>query len=259
MTDFVDRLLGRPGAPPIRPVVPSLFEPITSAGAEPPLPMGTFTGSEPGPQRTDEPRPVDTTAGNGGEPPAPAPVPAPPIAVVREPIAPPPVPAESTGEKAPPTAVVHQVTGEPAPIPTAPQTPAPVRVPGERRVETVREIVHHTAPPAAAPATHPVSAVRVPEPPEPAYPREPPPAPVPPASHPVRPVAPGFPAVPPIPVAAPVPLRREPSEPDVHITIGRVEVKAAVEAERPKRRDPGKRPVLSLDEYLRGRAGGDRA
>jgi hypothetical protein len=45
--------------------------------------------------------------------------------------------------------------------------------------------------------------------------------------------------------------------PTIHVTIGRIEVKAATPALAPKRGTPAS-PTMSLDEYLRRRSGGDR-
>jgi hypothetical protein len=45
-------------------------------------------------------------------------------------------------------------------------------------------------------------------------------------------------------------------EPVVHITIGRVEVRAAAEAAPAQRRSPKRSMALGLDEYLRRKAGG---
>lgn len=45
-------------------------------------------------------------------------------------------------------------------------------------------------------------------------------------------------------------------EPVVHITIGRVEVRAAAEPQPAPRRGPRRRQALGLDEYLRRKAGG---
>jgi hypothetical protein len=46
------------------------------------------------------------------------------------------------------------------------------------------------------------------------------------------------------------------AEPVVHISIGRVEVKAVAETTAPRRPPQPKRPALSLDDYLRERSGG---
>lgn len=61
-------------------------------------------------------------------------------------------------------------------------------------------------------------------------------------------------------VAAPrawLPPRQVPDpEPVVHITIGRVEVRATAEPQPAPRRGPRRRQALGLDEYLRRKAGG---
>lgn len=46
-------------------------------------------------------------------------------------------------------------------------------------------------------------------------------------------------------------------EPTIHVTIGRVEVRAAPPAAPPPKARRSEPPVMSLDEYLRKRAGGD--
>ncbi|RJO70867.1 hypothetical protein D5S18_27170 [Nocardia panacis] len=43
MTDFVDRLLGRGRIAGIRPLIPTLFEPLSARGGDMELPMGQFT------------------------------------------------------------------------------------------------------------------------------------------------------------------------------------------------------------------------
>jgi hypothetical protein len=45
--------------------------------------------------------------------------------------------------------------------------------------------------------------------------------------------------------------------PTIHVTIGRIEVKAAPPASAPKQRSPAS-PTMSLEEYLRRRSGGER-
>jgi len=70
---------------------------------------------------------------------------------------------------------------------------------------------------------------------------------------------------PPIPTfPSGVDRHREPAEsasrpavPDIHVTIGRLEIRAAKPAQRP-RRTPAQAPVMSLDEYLRQRASGNK-
>jgi hypothetical protein len=48
-----------------------------------------------------------------------------------------------------------------------------------------------------------------------------------------------------------------PREPDVHVTIGRIEVRAMPEP-KPTRTEPRKGAPLSLDDYLKGRREGAR-
>lgn len=290
MTDFIDRLLGRADAPPIRPVVPSLFEPVRPAVGEPPLPMGTFTDSDPGPQGTDVPDPVSApvpliSPASPAREPAASP-PAPVVQAIREPASPatPTEPVVEQPAATPPPQLVR-VSREPAASPPAPVVHAirePVATsaaatslagfPPERHVDAVQEIACRVLVPAAQPpAASSTPVVRVPDPlalkgaqaeSAPSAHREPPeparPAPTLPSAHPVGPVVPGYPVVPSIPVAVPPLAQRERREPDVHITIGRVEVKATTEPGRPKHQEQSKQPVLSLDAYLRGRAGGDR-
>ncbi|WP_328609089.1 hypothetical protein OG943_08190 [Amycolatopsis sp. NBC_00345] len=243
MNDFVDRLLGRPGAAPIRPVVPMLFEPAAPLRTPPALPMGTFSESGP---------PGEPVAPPDGPSPVPIVVPAAePATFVRE------------------SRETHETRVEPA---------APQRPPGRLVRETVREVPQERDDPVALPVTigtaAPVVAVPVAMAPAAVAPRAaelPAAAPMavtpaavasttasePVRAHPVTRARPGpAPAGPPRPPMA----RRaaEPAGPDVHISIGRVEIKAVpgpAPAPRPERH---RRPVLGLDEYLKERAGGDR-
>lgn len=78
-----------------------------------------------------------------------------------------------------------------------------------------------------------------------------------PRAHPVQAVTPrSSPEFPPA-VSTPTRSRRAQAEPTVHITIGRVEVKATPAPATPKRTQKANQPVLSLNDYLRDRAGGD--
>jgi hypothetical protein len=244
MSDFVNRLLGEGDAPPIRPIVPSLFE--RASRAEEPLPMGAVTDLHP--QRTIAPEPRQVVV----ELPAPA---AQPMACPAHAEA--PVAAPSVAEAAEP---VHQV------VPAAPAAEkghppvSQVRLPEagtfelhrDRAPDAVVERGEVTSQrPPAAPAAHPVAAL----PPVAAVPV----AAAPPRAHPVgsltRQTVPEHPVSTSIPVGA----RRAPSaEPTVHISIGRVEVKASAQAAAPKPAQRANQPVLSLDDYLRDRAGGDR-
>lgn len=66
------------------------------------------------------------------------------------------------------------------------------------------------------------------------------------------------PRLPPQPVAHPVqPAVSQPAEPAVHVTIGRVEIRAVSAPAAPKRPAPSK-PALSLSDYLDRRSGGRR-
>lgn len=246
MNDFVDRLLGRPGAVPIRPVVPMLFEPVAPLRTPPALPMGTFSESGP---------PGEPVAPRDGPSPVPIVVPvAEPVTFVRE------------------SRETHETRVEPA---------APQRQPGRLVRETVREVpqerddpvalpvpIGTAAPVVAAPAAPAAKALRAAELPAAASTAATSTAAAPTAvaattasepvrAHPVTRARPGpAPAGPPRPPMA----RRaaEPAGPDVHISIGRVEIKAVpgpAPAPRPERH---RRPVLGLDEYLKERAGGDR-
>lgn len=80
----------------------------------------------------------------------------------------------------------------------------------------------------------------------------------------VRPVSAGGVIAQPQVVSAP---RREPAQPDpvrpepapvIQVTIGRIEVRATPPATRPARSARTTPPVMSLEEYLRGRNGGSR-
>ncbi|MEV7037721.1 hypothetical protein [Amycolatopsis sp. NPDC051061] len=250
MTDFVHRLLGRTGAaaPPIRPVVASLFEPRRArAAVDAALPMGEVTDS---PQETFElpaaapvvtqppsaPRLASEVPWREPEPPAPREDEA-PIAQER------PAPREDGTLTVDAPAAAHPVTvevvlPEPARLPAAPARTTPERPAKTRQGGR-----------AAAPSLEDESA-------PPSFPAEAEPV----RAHPVRPA----PAAAREPVDVPKPSRpvsrRAPAaEPTVHISIGRVEVKAAPQpAPRPARAESPRRPAVSLDDYLRNRAGGDR-
>ncbi|MFF0148744.1 hypothetical protein ATK36_5933 [Amycolatopsis sulphurea] len=241
MSDFVDRLLGRTGSPPVRPIVPTLFEPVAPLRTSAVLPMGTFSESDPPhepPAPFPAPRPgtvpgtatvfhesrethetrVDIPAPHKESRPQPQPQPEPVREIIRERL-------EEHTDPAAPSITVTSVTAPAVPVVAPPAAPAVI-------------------PPAASEATPPTVA---PPTAEPVY------------AHPVtrarpRPVA----AEPPRPPK--VRRRPEPTEPDVHISIGRVEIKAvpAPAPATPPRPGRSRLPVLGLDEYLKERAGGDR-
>lgn len=253
MTDFVNRLLGRDDAPPIRPVVASLFEPFAPADPESPLlsagtlsdwhadPPGTIESTPTGPAN-----PIATPATRerlAGPSAAVAPARAatvvlprlPATTAKREQLAVPAVPVRSAEAGTPadpqpwaPAAVSPEGRIEPiGPRVTAPTTAAPRPAPGRSSAVVVR-----------APVLQP--ARRTPQ-----------------VGHPVTPSASSY-SVHAVGSTVPVGVRRAAAgAPDVHISIGRVEVRAAAEPVAPPREEQRKQPVLSLDDYLRGRSGGD--
>ncbi|MFE3175995.1 hypothetical protein ACFXPA_10810 [Amycolatopsis sp. NPDC059090] len=283
MNDFVDRLLGRIDAPPIRPLVPTLFEPASPVGAEPGLPMGTFTESERKPVVTKETERVREVPGLER--------------IIQETLATLPGPVErvretevshterveggretrvlgpesvervrETSVQSPPVVErVREVSepGEPGTVvresvvESRTHTEHATVSSSERVTESLREHEVRTENLQRETVLQPVAAAErevVPVPPEPERA-----APVP-AVDPVRahPVARPRPEPGPQPqqqLRQPLAIRRQkaPVEPDVHISIGRVEVVArpapAAAPKPPKER----KPLLSLDDYLRER------
>ncbi len=244
MTDFVHRLLGRPGpaAPPIRPVIASLFEPRRGRPAvDAALPMGEVTDS-----------PQETLAV-----PAAAPV------VTRPPSAPRLAPALPAREPEPPAPREHGT-------PSAPEQRAPredgtfaVDAPAAAHPVTVEVVLPEPARLPAAPARttpeRPAKTRRGARAAAPSLEDQPAPESLPAEAEPVRahPVRPA-PAAAREPVDVPKPTRpvsrRTPAaEPAVHISIGRVEVKAAAPPAPPARTESRRRPAVSLDDYLRDR------
>jgi hypothetical protein len=228
MTDFVDRLLGRVEPPPIRPLIPTMFEPLTRRAVEAPLPMGQFS---------------DTGADIAAEPP---------------------------GHHAIPAAAPPGQFDTPVPTPPEPSRP-PATVLHELHIHTRHDHSHRTdrlsaetqkgdVTVAAQRDPSPVS-TEAPDGPATTYANHPAPHTVAnhPASHTVsQPSPPPRKAVPrgPARVVAQRALRS--AEPDVHISIGRVEITAAPPpATGPNPVRGAKRPQLSLDDYLRSR-GADR-
>ncbi len=228
MIDFVDRMLGRSAGSVIRPLLPTLYEPITR-GTDEPLPLGVFTESA-GQSADAEPTAVD-------------------------------------GLSAPQLDYAAQETPElPAPSQNAVSAPAAP----QRRVEHPREAAPHpasptssaalAAPPHRSPADPLDSRARR-EQPELPGPSAPGPAVMPTPAHRTS-------VTPPVSVATHESFIERPSafqqafvqerartrEPDVHISIGRVEIKtAAPTAPPPRRVDSARRPQLTLDDYLKSR------
>ncbi|MFL6196542.1 MAG: hypothetical protein ACJ75H_20340 [Thermoanaerobaculia bacterium] len=50
---------------------------------------------------------------------------------------------------------------------------------------------------------------------------------------------------------------REAPEPVIHVTIGRIEVRATAAPKAPARERPAARPAVDLEEYLRQRSKGE--
>lgn len=251
MSRILGRVLGDPAGPDlVRPRLPMLFEPGLGVAAEPDdiameavHPDGSPSGPADGPQ---------APAGPAAGPPA--------------------VPGHMTGGWPPAAA------GTPRPVPSRPSPAEPARVPGPAGSYLPEDAA--TAHPGRPRQAHPVR-------PEPAFPPAPSPAP-PPAAGP-RPAAPGTNPVMPgerpglAPMAALLPMaalaapahparraaenpaaghlaageaRGAPdAEPVVHISIGRVEIRADRAAPPPaERRASRPRPVApDLSEYLKRR------
>jgi hypothetical protein len=228
MNDFVDRMLGRSAGSAIRPLLPTLYEPITRGGVDESLPMGTFTSTG---------HPLDT------EP-----------AAVEQLSVPTPV---YVMPAAPQLRAPTQIAASVAAAPSRPIEPAPVAAP--HPVVPAKTAVP-SAPPPRRPADPVEARARVEQP----SPSGPPAAPAPSAPPPVQ-----RPTVTPTgPTTehdrfrgrtkafqqALVQQRDRVREPDVHISIGRVEIKAARPTSAPARRaDSARRPQLTLDDYLKSR------
>lgn len=224
MTDFVDRLLGRTGFPGIAPAIPTLFEPLSTPRSEDPLPSGVFTTSTSSPDVAAT-RPV-----------VPSSVPVVAHAPQPQPIAP-SVPTLAASAPLAVAAHAMRVETERHIEATVDRLRDPVAAVRELSTTLVREQV---SVPAACPTpvattetlTNRVHTQHVSQKPSEA------------------------------PTRSRPPIRQRVGavrEPDVHITIGRVEITATPPAAAPKQRaDASKRPILSLDDYLRDRAGGDR-
>ncbi len=232
MTDFVDRLLGRSPCAPIRPLLPTLYEPVAFGAADEPLPMGSFTDSAGSEHATgtaaaeelsvpEPPRALLTAAG-------------PPSAVHPATIS----PAARGAANEPP----HAAPRGPAPALSPPATPPHQMAAGPLVRRPSRE--HPRPPGPSSAATSPAE--------EPAVRRSvgDVPSRIPTTAH-ERVLA--------RPNALQQDFVRERDrarEPDVHISIGRVEIKAAVTAASPARRaDSSRRPQLTLDDYLKSRGG----
>lgn len=229
MSDFVDRLLGRSAPALIRPLLPTLFEPSSRGDVDEPLPLGTFTAS---PERAHDTEPAGAVG-----------------LLVPHP--------EPPAERATPNARQEQMAPAPERRPTEfpgvprHQGPDPVRAPsppvrhgarqtaseGRSRMdpEPTRRVAVPTSPPESSPGL----------PTEPPARRPAPPVVIERSSHRTSVFERNV-----------VASHQRASEPDVHISIGRVEITAPAPPPTVSRRtDLRRRPQLTLDEYLKSREG----
>ena len=228
MIDFVDRLLGRSEHPPIRPALPTLFEPSRAADPDE-LPLGVFSS----PPAVEVPDPA-------GIAPAPAATP------------PPPAPAPAPGQPA---------AANPVALPSGTQPPSAPRPPGRDTRETVRAT---TVPERSLITSHTETSLLIDRGRPAGSPGSTPPAPTaaPPsqrsAEAPRQPAAPTrAPRATPVgsPPQPPAVPRRGRRDPDVHVTIGRVEIKAAAGRSAGPQRSTtaARRPPVTLEDYLKTR------
>lgn len=250
MTGFFESLAARARgeAPAVRPRLPGIFESATAA--EPFEQMEVFVETaEPAPAAPVQAAPMATeikvrreVADRVIAAPAPAPEPvrteATLPAAVLTPVAA-SAPSRSVAEAVQPRTV-------PSRDPSPPPVPTPVQVTADRgRREDAPPVAHQPAPASRDDATmRAVSAVT---------PVGPPPSLAPPARSSARDIVPQVararPAQTP-PVARPEPRREETT---VHVSIGRIEVRAVQPTPEARPREPAKSAVMSLDDYLRTR------
>lgn len=236
MRDFLDRLLGRDDAPAIRPLIPSLFETFPEVPVADSLPMGTFSDTG-GPMNTSP-----AAAESMGTQPDRAPVSVVTAAAEhrmvgtrpsRSAMASPPMP-----DRTPLLSGERSARPDPAVVPR--------NSPEEQRkiastAPPMLDAPHREAPEHPAPNPDPVAVKQDSS----SLPR---PETVPARSHPVSHSS----------VPLPPPPARTSREPDVHISIGRVEVRATPAPQPSERKSAtANRLRLTLDDYLRARAGGD--
>jgi hypothetical protein len=217
-------LLGGPGFSPIRPLIPTLFEPMGRSEPDQPLPLGVFSA---------------TTS---------------PIAAAHDPLrsdlsVPPAPPVETGSVTAPPTPDARPVH----------VTQTPVHQTIEVHATTQHLYTDHR--PAAAVSGRRTVESAVP-PAEPVAAQHKPAVIVQPSAAPAG--AAGSKTVTTVhhheTVLGRADVQREPrrrpraAEPDVHISIGRVEIRAGQDGKAARQRaDSRKSPRLSLEDYLRGR------
>ncbi|GAA4005691.1 hypothetical protein GCM10022247_29120 [Allokutzneria multivorans] len=238
--DFVGRLLGDGAELAVRPLLPSLFDPVPAP--EPSEPFEPF--AEPVARQSLQPEPRVAAAE--------------PEVVVREPKAEQPVRPQPS---APPRAALPEV-----PKREAAQPKSPRRTVQETPLPEPKAVVPRRAPE--------VLATRSPEPLAPVKSTRGKPVAAKPQEIPVvqqvektvvrqgvntvipviAPITPVLPAA--RPQSPVVPRRAKAVEQTVHITIGRVEVKAPSDKAPERRAAPRRQPTTSLEDYLRSRGGG---
>lgn len=265
MSDFLTNLAARSAgvAETIQPRVPALFEPQGPGGRLPASPGSGESEHETAEERDvpdvrpssiedpvtrvrpvrqtaeEEPRPQAAAVGDANRPPSPL------LADRRD------VPAVNVGT--PKTAAVPPVELV-APASLASPRPsvgeAPVKAPAAEPIE--RTALFKPREPERTPVSP--SAGKEPAIPPAASRNEPAPPPAAPPLRPAKTIA--QPQVMPRvekPRPTPAPTSTKTPEPVIHVTIGRIEVRASSEAAT-SRKAPATRPVTSLDEYLSGRA-----
>ncbi|HEV7401755.1 MAG TPA: hypothetical protein VGO11_02470 [Chthoniobacteraceae bacterium] len=275
MSDYLTRLAERVAAPEIalRPRTLSLFEPVAQSAPAPPLEPPESREAlarveeEPAPRaaRTpaDIPLPNAPASPAFREPPTPPPAPALSTPATLEPrpallVAPAPWPDREPPAAAEPLAPARSPVGEVVPArppagddaePVEPAAPRPrpavaalasLQRPPDRDAPRVSEHVTSTAAAAPAPAIEPIAkpGAQVPVPPPALVPM--PPAPRMRAGENARRDAPAPP-------------------PAIHVTIGRLEIRAQMPPPGSPRARPSKTAATDLAEYLRRRSGGGAA
>lgn len=249
MTDFVDSLLGRSELASIRPLLPTLFEPMPRGDVDEQLPIEAFTNL-PADTSAELSAPQEAAPGTFTNPPAAGPTPEPNSFqnfVPREQTL---LSASTPRPGAPlraPLVVPNRDEAEPAPC-----------QPDVIRAETDRGRAQHhhsVTPQTSSRVVTEQSDLQNP----PVNTSTSPMSPAPQIGLPRAPMVPETPrrrAAEPAggsPHAA-VRSRDRSREPDVHISIGRVEIKASPPAAVPQRpKKTQKRPQLTLDDYLKSR------
>jgi hypothetical protein len=296
MSDYLSRALDResPGTPGVRPALPSVFEPDNASTSIAPLEMETPIGDDPSRKTRDTHHETGAEIPPARQPVVTLPgrPPVAPVDAIRAEAAVPPEPPRKRKEPTKETLVraghtpvapliVAALPAEPL-LPKEQQMPGPaaakpivrprVETPaGPSRAMAAKPIVR-PAPESlpSAPGAAPVTAERGPTAPpaglarETAAPESGPRPAMAPAPEPVAPALPAVPRVFPAPPRAkparnfPVGRNAAAASRPVHITIGRIEVRAVHPSPEPVPQRPAPAPAsakISLDDYLRRRKG----